>query len=189
MTTGAQPVWAGHEFRLDPNQLPQKLSYAPRDGNQEVSITVDARGAMVKRQLQKSGLPVAMALPNNVFRGVAARAVDTGPESHIVTLELLHDDDELCVPLCVGHELADIARDWKIWSELLGLPMMIITADGVAQTLEENAEAAAIKMGPAKPRRHHSFFAERRPRFLARRRMGTLGVRLMVDGDEIISHS
>ena len=41
MTSGAQPVWAGHEFRLDPAQLPQKLVYATRSETGDVQITVD----------------------------------------------------------------------------------------------------------------------------------------------------
>ncbi|WP_306119644.1 MULTISPECIES: DUF6101 family protein [unclassified Roseitalea] len=183
MTTGAQPAWAGQQFRLDPERLPQKLCYATQSG--EVTITVDRNGATLKRTLPQSGLPLHVALPRRVFRGVVARATETGPESALVTLELLHDDEALCVPLTVGHDLNKIAHDWQHWSELLGLPMMMVEADGVARTLEESARA--IIMGGSQPRRHHAMFAERRPRFLARRRLGNLGVRLTVAGQEIIA--
>lgn len=185
MSTGAQPVWAGHEFRLDPARLPQELSYAARDDRDETTITVSRRGATLKRTLRQSGLPLHIALPSHAFRGVAVRATETGPEHALVTLELLHEDDELCVPLSVGHDLPQIARDWQIWSELLGLPMMMVEADGVARTLEESARALTV--GEPQPRRPHALFAERRPRFLARRRLGHLGVRLMVHGEEIIA--
>ncbi len=112
--------------------------------------------------------------------------METGPESSLITLELLHEDETLCVPLRVGHELAEIAKDWQLWSELLSLPMMIVDNDGVARSLEDSARTA-VTMNDPHDRRHHSMFAERRPRFLARRRLGNLGVRLTVGGSEIIA--
>ncbi len=187
MTLGAQPVWAGQEFRLDPTRLPQRVSYASRASGEAMEITVDLRGAVLKQADQSSAHPINIALPNRAFRGVAARAMETGPESALVTLELLHDDETLCVPLRVGHELAEIAKDWQLWAELLNLPMMIVDADGIARSLEESA--AQVIMKSPHDRRHTAMFAERRPRFLARRRLGNLGVRLNVDGREIIARN
>lgn len=187
MAMGVQPVWAGHEFRLDPAKLPQKLSYATSSAGGEVTITIDHRGAVLKRVLENSRLPINMALPARAFQGVAARAMETGPESAIVTLELLHTDPDLCIPLRVGQELTEIAKDWHSWSQLLGLPMLLVDADGVTRDL--NASAEAIMTEKAYDRRPHAMFTERRPRFLARRRMGQLGCRLVVDGDEIIARN
>lgn len=185
MAQSAQPVWAGQEFRLDPTRLPQQVSYATRETGEAVEITVNLRGAILKRAVEANDVPFNIALPNQSFRGVAARAMETGPESSLITLELLHEDESLCVPLRVGHELAEIAKDWQLWSELLSLPMMIVDNDGVARSLEDSARTVAMN-GPH-DRRHHSMFAERRPRFLARRRLGNLGVRLTVGGTEIIA--
>lgn len=185
MASGAQPVWAGNEFRLDPSRLPQKLIYATRNDSGDVQITVDQNGCVLKRQLEVSGLPLNIALPVNVFDGVAARAVYTGPDSVLVTLELMHHDPELCVPLFVGQDLEGIARDWQQWSDMLGLPMLIVDEDGVVRTLDESARH--VIKDKSHPRRHHAMFADRRPRFLARRRMGTLGCRMVLDGVEIIA--
>lgn len=185
MSTSAQPAWAGHEFRLDPTRLPQELSYATRDGDGATTITVHQRGAVLKRELAMSDLPLHIALPAHAFRGVVVRATETGRDDALITLELLHNDQDLCVPLSVGHDLRAIARDWQTWSDMLNLPMMMIEADGVARTLEESAQS--LLMEKPQPRRHHAMFAERRPRFLARRRLGNLGVRLMVRGEEIIA--
>ncbi|TGT79816.1 DUF6101 family protein, partial [Mesorhizobium sp. M5C.F.Ca.ET.164.01.1.1] len=63
----------------------------------------------------------------------------------------------------------------------------LIEADGVARTLEESL-GAAIKALPPQERRKGRVSTMRRPRFLARRRAGDLGLRLVVDGEEIISH-
>ena len=183
MVRSAQPIWAGQHFRLDPGRLPQQLSYA--DGSGETIVTIDRNGATIRRTRPQSPLPVNVTLPARLFRGVVARATETGPESALVTLELMHDDPALTVPLSVNHDLHAVARDWQNWSELLGLPMMMVEADGIARTLEESARA--VILNGSHDRRHHAMFAERRPRFLARRRLGNLGVRLRVDGLEIIA--
>lgn len=185
MSTVAQPVWAGQEFRLDPTRLPQQVSYASRVSGDAVEITVNKRGAVLKHTSDANLADFNIALPNNSFRGVAARATETGPETALVTLELLHEDEALCVPLRVGHELADIATDWQLWAELLKLPMMIIDADGVARTLEESAAHAVVN--DPEGRGHTKMFADSRPPYSARRRLGNLGVRLTVDGQQIIA--
>ena len=68
---------------------------------------------------------------------------------------------------------------------MLGLEMLIVDEDGVTRTLDESARN--VIKDKSHPRRHHAMFADRRPRFLARRRMGTLGCRMVLDGVEIIA--
>lgn len=188
MQSGLKPVWAGRDMRLDPFRLPQMVSYAAREDQAHVTLTIDHRGAVLRRTLEKSGLPAVIALPANVFRGVAARALEDEEGNVTVTLELLHEDPLLSVPLLVAHDLTDIAADWRAWAEAYRLPMLLIEADGVARTLEESL-GAAIKTLPPQDRRQGRAPARRRPRFLARRRMGNLGVRLIVCGEEIIARN
>ena len=104
-----------------------------------------------------------------------------------VTLELHHEDSELCVPLLVAHDLADIAADWHSWSEVYNLPMLMIEADGKAKPLDD--QLGQIKTRAIKPRRRQSLMGTRRPRFLVRRRTGAMGVRMVIKGDEIIARS
>ena len=185
MNSGLKPVWAGRAMRLDPFRLPQAVSYASHDDFGEVSFTVDNRGVRMKRVLNKSGLPVTFALPKRAFRGVAARAIEDDLGDVTVTLELLHTDAMLCVPLLVAGDLDDVAADWRAWSEALGLPMLMIEADGLARPLEESI--GEVKANPPKHRRQGHAVRARRPRFLARRRCGSLGVRMVVGGAEIIA--
>lgn len=185
MVTGLQPAWAAHAFRLDPARLPQQVGLASLETDGETEITVTHRGASVKRRLERSGLPLSIALPARAFKGIAVRAVDLDPEQAFVTIEMLHEDPALCVPLCLGHDLPAIASDWKIWAELMDLPMLLVTGEGQVESLEESMDAVDMRTPFA--RRPHALFAERRPRFLARRRLGHLGVRLMVAGQEIIA--
>jgi len=186
MNTGLKPVWAGRNMRLDPFRLPQMVSYATRDDYGDVTFTIDHRGAVIRRVLEMSGVPAIIALPANAFRGVAARAMED-PEGNVtVTLELLHNDPMLSVPLLVADDLDDVAADWRAWADAFGLPMLLIEADGIARTLEESL-GAAIKALPAQERRKGRVSTMRRPRFLARRKAGNLGLRLVIDGQEIIA--
>jgi hypothetical protein len=186
MNTGLKPVWAGQNMRLDPFRLPQAASYATRDDAGEVVFSIDRRGATIHRILAKSGLPATIILPARAFRGVAARAMEDEFGNVTVTLELLHNDPLLSVPLLVAEDLDDVAADWRTWAEAYRLPMLLIEADGMARTLEESLGYA---MGRAMPlgRRQGRASARRRPRFLARRRAGDLGLRLVVNGEEIIA--
>ncbi|MBS3648288.1 hypothetical protein KEU06_06565 [Pseudaminobacter sp. 19-2017] len=187
MNTGLKPVWAGRNMRLDPSRLPQVVTYATRDDLGDVTFTIDHRGAVLRRFLDRSQLPVTVALPARAFRGVAARAIEDAEGNVTVTLELLHRDPMLSVPLLVADNLEDIAADWRAWSEAFGLPMLLVESDGVARTLEESLGNAIRKL-PPQERRHGRATKLRRPRFLMRRRMGDLGLRLIVEGQEIIAH-
>ena len=102
MNTRLMPVWAGRNMRLDPFRLPQVVTYATRDDFGEVTFTIDQRGAIVRRILQMSGLPATVVLPANAFRGIAARALEDGEGNVTVTLELLHNDPMLSVPLAAA---------------------------------------------------------------------------------------
>ncbi len=186
MSTGLKPVWAGRNMRLDPFRLPQMVTYATRDDFGDVTFTIDQRGAIVRRVLAMSGLPATVVLPANAFRGVAARAMEDADGNVTVTLELLHNDAQLSVPLLVADNLEDVAADWRAWADAYRLTMLLIEADGVARTLEESL-GAAIKALPVKDRRKGRVTPTRRPRFLARRKAGNLGLRLVVGGEEIIA--
>lgn len=184
-STSPKPVWAGQNMRLDPFRLPQTVSYATRDADGDVMFSISDRGAVIKRVLEHSGLPVTVALPSRAFKGVAARAMDDGHGNVTVTLELMHEDASLSVPLLVANDLDDVAADWRAWATAYRLPMLLVEADGVARTLDESAGFAA-RLLPAKPRRKRAT-AQRRPRFLVRRKQGGLGLRLVIKGQEIIA--
>lgn len=187
MNTGLKPVWAGCAMRLDPFHLPQVVSYATRDAYGDVSFTIDARGATIVRQLEMSKLPATIVLPARAFRGVAARAIEDEAGEVTVTLELMHADAMLTVPLLVASNLDDVAADWRAWADAYRLPMLLVEADGVARTLDETI--GYVKAAPAKERRKGRISMQRRPRFLARRKMGDLGLRLVVGGEEIIARA
>jgi len=185
--TVLKPEWAGSTLRLDPSRFPQQITFALRETSGDVTITIDERGAVLRKILPGSGLPLSFALPARAFKGVAARAIDHGDGEVTVTLELHHDDPDLCIPLLVAHDLCDIAADWRSWSEAFRIPMLMVEADGVARPLEEHL--GELRTSHMKPRRRHSYFANRRPRFLVRRTTGKLGVSMKIEGKEIIARN
>lgn len=181
MQTGLKPVWAGRTMRLDPFAMPQAFG-----GDDDVSYTIDQRGAVIHRKLEMSGVTAAIVIPARMFRGVAARAMEDGEGNVTVTLELLHQDADLCVPLLVAENLDDVAADWRAWAEAYCLPMLLIEADGVARSLEESL-GMAIKVAQAKERRLGNPTRQRRSRFQMRRKQGSMGMRLVIDGREIVA--
>jgi hypothetical protein len=183
--TVLKPEWAGATLRLDPTRFPQQVTYEQSNGSTDVAITLDERGAVLRKVLEASGLPLSFALPARAFKGVAARAIDHGDGQVTVTLELHHEDPQLCIPLLVAHDLCDIAADWRSWSEAYRIPMLMVEADGVARPLEEHL--GEVRTQALRPRRRHSYFANRRPRFLVRRSTGSLGISMKIEGKEIIA--
>jgi hypothetical protein len=183
--TVMQPAWATDILRLDPGLFPQATSYMLQGTEERVTINLDERGAVMRRILPSSGLPLSFALPSRVFRGVAARAIDHGNGDVTVTLELHHEDPSLCIPLLVAHDLYDIAADWRAWSDAYRIPMLMVEADGVARELDDHLLSATAH--PPKARRRHSYFADRRPRFLVRRKTGAMGVSMKIEGREIFA--
>lgn len=184
-TASFRPEWTKVPLRIDPAFSDLRQQFEAKDGEEFVAYKVDRRGAVIRRCLQGSGLPIAIALPPSAFSGVAARAMEDGEGQVTVTLELHHRDPKLCVPLLVASDLYDVAADWRGWSELFSLPMLMIEADGSVAPLEETL--GKVRASQPLGRRRGGSQKGRRPRFLARRKPGGLGVRMIVAGEEIIA--
>lgn len=184
--TSVKPEWANMPIRLDPTQVDRKQTFQTFEGDETITYRVDHRGAVIRRKLDLSGIPVAIALAPRSFKGVAARAMEDGEGEVTVTLELHHENPKLSVPLLVACDLFDVAADWRSWSELFDLPMLMVESDGRVTALEETFG----KLRTSEPStRRRSSHRGRRPRFLARRKPGGLGMRMVLAGEEIIARS
>ena len=141
MSAIAKPIWAGRNMRLDPQRLPQAVSYALA-GEGDTTFTITSRGAVMQKAPigSSENEPYASLLPASAFKGVAARGMEDDEGNATVTLELMHEDEKLSVPLLVAHDLDSVADDWHRWAALFNLPMMLIEADGIARTLDESLE-------------------------------------------------
>ncbi len=193
-----KPAWAGTNMRLDPYVLPQKVSYVSMSSNMgrssnnnsvknaEINVTLDTKGAVMRRELG-CGLPLSMALPSRAFKGVAARAYENEDGTNTVTLELLHEDADLSVPLLVSENMDDIAADWQCWSRALHLPMLIVEAHGAVTPVKSSM--GFVKTETPAPRRRRHFAVKHRPNFLRRRKAGQISEVVKLTPDEIIART
>ena len=102
-----------------------------------------------------------------------------------VTLELLHHDPELCVPLLYANDMIDVAADWHSWSRLMKLPMLLIGLDG--ETTPVQNMLGKIMVETPWERRKRITAIKYRPNFLRRRKPGVVGKVEKLTAAEIIA--
>ncbi len=184
MASGAT-AGSSRAFRLDPHTLPVRGS-AFGGGTTEAAFIIDGENAILRRQ--RRGAETTQTVPLASYTGVAVRMEAIGDTGAIrVFVELLHADPMLTLPLIVGDEPQDVAADWQAWGRALNLPLLVIGQDGTVSG--PLTRIGSIDATPAKPRRRHSFFAGRRPRFLVRRKTGRDQLTDRLAGREIIARN
>ena len=83
---------------------------------------------VLRRRL--GGLPLRAAIEYSRYRGLAIALLDPEGEDDGVAVVLVHDDVELSVTLYSAPHVDDVVAEWRFWSGLLGLPMLITDAAG-----------------------------------------------------------
>ena len=169
---------AGRRMRLDHYKRQHNIELGTK------SYKIDTNGAVVKKILS-CGLPITMAVPSRAFKGVAARAIEDAQGNVTVTLELLHHDPELCVPLLCADNMDDVSADWHSWSRLMKLPMLIVGLDG-EPTAVQNTLGTIMVETPWERRKRISAI-KHRPNFLRRRKPGVVGAVEKLTAAEIIA--
>ena len=182
--TGGATAGSSRAYRLDPHTLPARSSPA-NGGSTEPAFIIDVERAIVRRPT-RTGPAVTLAVPLTAFTGVAVRAEPNGGAGRVrVFVELLHTDPLLTLPLVIADDPRDASADWRAWGQALNLPLLVVAPDG---TVTSPADAVGgITIAPTKPRRRHSYFAARRPRFLTRRKPGRGERMVRLTGREIIA--
>jgi len=176
-----KPDWAGRPMRLDPYHLPHCVSL---NRSKRFSYKIDRQGAVLTRELD-CGFPVSTALPQEVFMGVAARTIASEGGRTIFTLELHHQDTDLCLPILVADNLDDIAADWHAWSRLMRLPMLLVDEHNMARPVRE--QLGAVMLETPLERRKRITMVKHRPWFLRRRKTGQIGIVEKLSAAEIIA--
>ncbi|ETS07820.1 DUF6101 family protein [Bartonella henselae] len=155
------------EFRLDPCHLPQTTTYfSSKTGNQMI-CSLSERGVFFKTDTFSS---LSRLVPSYQFKGIAARTVITLSGEKAVALELLHANEESCVPLLVSRDLNNVLLDWRLWADTYSLPMLMINEDNRLVVVKDRSDL----------RRFFSTTLHfKQKRFLLRYR-NPLGLRLMI---------
>ena len=151
-TSGINPAGSGRALRLDPLSLPVSFNaHDTRADGGVRQIELHRERVVLRRAVQ--GMRMAVSVRITDFLGIARRGSDDG-----TMLVLRHRDPSLTIPLGVSTEEDEIASKWLMWSELFALPQLHD---------DEPRE-------PAPRRRRRNAVRWRRPRFLMRRRIGSL---------------
>ena len=182
-TANAETAARSPSFRLDPYNIPDRISFT----KDEMECTLDRTGVSVKMTMQKSGLPLSFALPARSFKGIAARAVEHEDGSQTVSLELHHNDPQLCIPVLIADNLDDIAADWHAWSRFMKLPMLIIESDGLPRPVRDELGMVMLEDPIARRKRITQY--KPRPWFLKRRKTGNISNVERITASEIIARN
>lgn len=174
----ARPDWCGERIELDPYAGAQSVIWREGRSNRQARI---AGGSVVLRRDLECGVPLKLRVPAKVFEGVAARAFENEDGSCTVTLELLHADSALNVPLLVSDDPEGAARDWRSWARNLRLPMLIAGENG--HVVVEGDTPLPY------PRRRRHTVSKHRPNFLRRRKPGRAGLVARIEAREIIARN
>ena len=173
MEAGRLAVGSSCTVRLDPFSLPVRFEAADEaaDGHHRI---VDLHRERVVLRRAVRGMRMALNLPIAAFRGIAIRLcaeANRPPCSIAVVLE--HADPALSLRLFASPVADDIVAEWQSWGRVLGLPLLIVEADGSLR--EPFARMGGIRIeAPTWRRRRRSAIARRRPARLLHRRSGAL---------------
>jgi hypothetical protein len=138
-------------MRLDPLSLP--ISFHAHDARADGFVRqVELHRERVVLHRAVRGMQMSVKLRISDFLGIALRSIKDGE-----MLVLAHRDPSLNIPLCVVPDGDELATAWQMWSDVFALPMLVDCA-----------------REPAQRRRRRNVIRARRPKFLLRRRIGSL---------------
>jgi len=158
-------------LRLDPHALPAR--YEARDGGadgQVRNIELDRERVVLRRAVR--GIPMKVGVPMSDFRGVTLKTLPPdGDQPAAVAVMLEHRDSALSVPLFVADRGDEAMAEWKSWSRVLGVPLLVDDGDGSLREPFRRIGRLAVGQ-PAARRRRRTAMRWRRPSILMRRKPG-----------------
>jgi len=171
MEAGRIAAGSSRAGRLDPFSLPVRFEAADEAADQQLRV-VDLHRERVVVRRAVGGMRMALNLPLSAFRGVAIRlSGEPGLPPSAISVVLEHGDPALSLPLFSSPESDDILAEWRCWGRVLGLPLLVVEADGRLREPFPRLGAVRVEK-PSLRRRRRTAIARRRPRALLRRFTG-----------------
>ena len=152
----------------------------PRADGRRRFVRLDGDKVAIHRVV--GGVFMRVTVPTSAYRGVALRVVDARDDGFAYEIRLVHADPDLSVALAETCDDSDIQAEWRLWARVLGLPALVERAEGCDEPDQELLGRVAIR--PSAPRRRGKTILSRRPRFLARRKLGRPGLCAPVERTE-----
>ena len=140
----------------------------PRADGRRRIVRLDGDKVAIDRIV--GGVFMRVTVPTSANRGVALRVVDRREDGFAYEIRLVHLDPDLSVALAETSDDSDIQAEWRLWARALGLPALVERAQGGDEPDQQLLGQVAIR--PSTPRRRGKTILARRPRFLARRKLG-----------------
>lgn len=160
---------SGRALRLDPFGLPVRFcaSDAAADGRVR-DIELHRERVVLRRSL--SGMRMALNMPVKAFDGISLELLpgERG-DPDVLAIVLEHSDPSLTLPLYLTPRPDEALAEWRAWSQVLGMPLLL--ADSVAGS----AQLEHLRIERPRPRRRRrSILKKRRPSILMRRGFGKI---------------
>ncbi|MGB8895677.1 MAG: DUF6101 family protein [Pseudolabrys sp.] len=159
---------SGRALRLDPFGLPVRFyaSDAVADG-QVRDVELHRKRVVLRRSLH--GMRMALNMPVAAFDGVSLRLVPgEGGAEDALAVVLKHRDPALTLPLFVTSQPGAALDEWRAWSQVLGVPLLLAEKDAGARA--PNAQLGELHIERPRPRRRRrNALKKRRPSILLRR--------------------
>jgi hypothetical protein len=160
---------SGRALRLDPFGLPVRFcaSDVAADGRVR-DIELHRERVVLRRSL--SGMRMALNMPVRAFAGISLQLVPgEGDEAELLAIVLEHSDPSLTLPLYLTSRPDEALAEWRAWSEVLGVPLLL------ASSVASNAQLGHLCIERPRPRRRRrSILKKRRPSILMRRGHGKI---------------
>ncbi len=150
---------------LDQKSQPRFLGAANDEVRREPVKTVT-----VRRTLEKSGVAIKIKVPVDEFIGVAVSTHISEEGVLSSAIELVHGDPDLNYRVFEEIGNQSVVAEWQNWGRKLRLPLYIMAGDG--SLLPYSQQVDGVMLGNATQRRRLVADANRRPRFLNRRKPG-----------------
>lgn len=174
---------SGRTLRLDPFGLPVRFSAidAAADGQMR-DVELHRERVVVRRSLR--GMRMALNMPLSAFAGISLRLVtDEGDAADTLAVVLEHKDPSLTLPLYLTSRPDEALAEWRAWSEVLAVPLLLAERGGRA--VPSNARLGQLGIERPRPRRRRrSALKSRRPSILLRRGTGNSARRARVHRGE-----
>lgn len=190
---GLASRWPVRSMDIDPFQLPVNFSLpvnsvSGKPFRAQDRVEIENGFITVERTVQGDG-PVREQVSLEEFSGVAIRAEFTGENKDVftVSVNLHHEDPELCIPLYISFDMNDVNARWQNWGRALKLPLLVLNPDGTWRTPLAQLGRLAVK--PAYLRSARKMLGQRRSCMSIFRETGEPGRMPVLSGAEIVARN
>ncbi|MFN0262608.1 DUF6101 family protein [Tepidamorphus sp. 3E244] len=180
--SGLDPAWSAEDIRLDPTQLPARIAANGEavPGRRSPVAVIDNDSVTLAQAANGPFLKVPLKSYQSVL--LADNASGDGKPGIV----LFHENSEFNVPLCIANDADELQDAWQAWGEALGRPLARDGED--AGSRRPTAQLGGLTVSRPRARRANTFFAARRPKFLAKRDLGSAeNIRIHAPEAEIIA--